>query len=127
MLADVVDGLVEESESCSGLLIHNCSNGCPLRGTGTGATEGIEAGRYAGNVQTRQYAMENGRVVRDVGDGALVPTVKTVCAILIRWLAEHNAESTASRLGGGEKGLEVTKEVLRSMQFHSGTSRAPGV
>ena len=109
VLADVVDGLIEESEPLARLLIHNRSEGCPLRGTGTGATEGIEAGRYAGNVQIRQYAMENGRVVRDIGHGALMPTVKTVGAVLIRWLAEHNAESTAGRFGGTEKGLEVTK------------------
>src|SRR5262249_15235487 len=51
--------------------------------------------------------MENGRVVRDVRDALLGPAMDS--ALLIGWLAEHNTESTASRLGGTEKRLEVTK------------------
>ena len=95
MLADVVDGLIEESKPLGRLLIHNRSNGCPLRGTGTGATEGEEASRIAGNVEIRQYTMENGRVVRDVGDALLVPAMDS--ALLIGGFTEHNAESTAGR------------------------------
>ena len=100
MLADVVDGLIEESEPLARLLIHNRSDGCPLRGTGTGATEGIKASRYAGNVQIRQYAMENGRVVRDVRNALLVSAMDS--ALLIGGFSEQNAESTAGRTGGSD-------------------------
>ena len=63
----------------------------------------------AGNVEIRQYTMENGRVVRDIGHAALLAHREDRRAFLIGWFVEHNAESTAGRFGGTEKGLEVTK------------------
>jgi len=71
VLTNPVNAPIEESFPRSGLVIHNRSDGCPLRCTGAGATEGIHARRYAGNVQTRQYAMEDGRVVSDVWNALL--------------------------------------------------------
>jgi len=51
VLAELADGLVEESETCSGLLIHDRSNGRPLRGPAAGAAQAKEADWYAGYVQ----------------------------------------------------------------------------
>lgn len=117
VLADVVDGLVEKSEACSGLLIHNCSNGCPLRRPAAGAAEAIIARCYARNVQVGQDPVEDSSVVGDIGRGSLVTTVKTVRAILVRWLIDYDAESTASRLGGSEIVLEITKRSFVPCNF----------
>ena len=86
MLANIVDGLVEESQSSSCLLIHYCGNGCPLWSTTAGAAERIVAGCYAGNVQAGQDAVENGRIVGNVGHALVLSTVKPVRAFLIWWL-----------------------------------------
>src|SRR5262245_33622259 len=117
VLAEVVDGLVEESETCSGLLIHDRSNGCPLRGPAAGAAEAKEADWYAGNVQEGQDPVKDSSIVGDIGHGSLVSTVKTVCAVLVWWLVDYDAKSTASRLGGGEIVWEITKRAFVPCNF----------
>src|ERR1700720_4591240 len=117
MFANVVDGLVEESESSSCLLIHNCSNGCPLRGPTAGAAKAIETGWHARNVQVGQHAVKNSRVVCNVGHAPLRPTVKSGCPLLVWRLAKYNTESTASRLGTTEKVLEVTEGAFVPCDF----------
>src|SRR5262249_17426721 len=97
VFADLVDGLTEESQPSSGSLIGNRSDSCALRGTGAGATEGEEASRVAGNVEIRQYAMENGSVIGDVRHGPLLAAVQPTSALLVGLLVEQNAESSAGR------------------------------
>ena len=88
-----------------------------MRGPTAGAAEAIEAGRYARNVQVGQDPVKDSSVVGDIGHGSLVSTVKTVRAVLVRWLVEYDAESTASRLGGSEIVLEITKRAFVPYNF----------
>src|SRR6478672_2806522 len=117
MLANVIDGLVEESESTRRLLIHNSRNGRPLRGTTAGAAEAIEARWHAGNVQVGQDAVQNGAAVCNVGFGSLLSTVKPSCPLLVWRFAKDDAESTASRLGTTEKVLEVAEGTFVPRNF----------
>src|SRR5205814_1291473 len=105
--ANRVDTSIEKSLSMGGLLIHDRSDGCPLRGTTTGTAEAIEAGRYARNVQVGQDAVKDGAVVGDVGHPPLCAAANG--ALLICGFAEQHAESTTGRLGGGKEVLEVAK------------------
>ena len=57
-LAQVVQGLVEEAERMTGLLIGDGRDGGPLRGTGAGAAEEVGF-----SLPARQRSMEDGGVV----------------------------------------------------------------
>ena len=96
MLADVVDGLIEESEPLARLLIHNRSDGCPLRGTGTGATEGDRS--QAHTRECRDTSVHHGewpRCTRRRGRPSGARHGIVPC--LIGGFVEQNAESTAGR------------------------------
>src|ERR1700722_2998316 len=102
MLTNVIDGLVEESDSSPSLLIHDGGNGRPLRGTTAGAAKAKEADWFARVVQIDQDAVENGAAVCNVGLGSLLPTVKPSCPLLVWRFAKYSTESTASRLSAAE-------------------------